>query len=101
MKILIASTLCDGPYQSDARDLAYTSRRQPRDRLPNRDCISRWHRSQRRAIPSSSADVDFDRRDLLSLIPELTDIPPGSQWLRIVCERLFVDVILGQATPNT
>lgn len=33
MKILIASTLCDGPYQSDARDLAYTSRRQPRDRL--------------------------------------------------------------------
>lgn len=101
MKILIASTLCDGPHQPDARDLAYTSRRQPRDRLPNRDCISRSHRSQRRAIPSSSADADFDRRDLPSLIPELTDIPPGSQWLRIVCERLFVDVIPGQAIPNT
>lgn len=39
------------------------------------------------------AGADFDLRDILSVVPELKNIPPGPQWLRVAIERLFVDTI--------
>ena len=37
--------------------------------------------------------ADFDLRDILAVVPELKDIPPGPEWLRVACERIFVDAI--------
>jgi UDP:flavonoid glycosyltransferase YjiC (YdhE family) len=42
------------------------------------------------------AGADFDLRDLLSVVPELKNIPPGRQWLRVAIERVFVDTIPAQ-----
>jgi hypothetical protein len=43
-----------------------------------------------------SAGADFDLRDILSVVPELKNIPPGPRWLRVAIERLFVDTIPAQ-----
>ena len=40
--------------------------------------------------------ADFDPQDLFSLVPELKSIPPGPEWLRIACERIFVEAIPAQ-----
>ncbi len=40
--------------------------------------------------------ADFDLRDILSVVPELKTIPPGPEWLRVACERIFVDAIPAQ-----
>ena len=40
--------------------------------------------------------ADFDPQDLFSLFPELKSIPPGPEWLRIACERIFVEAIPAQ-----
>jgi len=40
--------------------------------------------------------ADFDPQDLFSLVPELKSIPPGPEWLRIACERIFVQAIPAQ-----
>ena len=45
------------------------------------------------ALPSGA---DFDLRDILSVVPELKTIAPGPEWLRIACERIFVDAIPAQ-----
>ena len=37
--------------------------------------------------------ADFDPNDPFSRVPELKTIPPGLEWLRVVCERLFVEAI--------
>jgi UDP:flavonoid glycosyltransferase YjiC (YdhE family) len=42
------------------------------------------------------AGADFDLRDLLSVVPELKNIPPGPEWLRVALERVFVDTIPAQ-----
>jgi len=42
------------------------------------------------------AGADFDLRDLLSVVPELKNIPPGPQCLRVALERVFVDTIPAQ-----
>ena len=39
------------------------------------------------------AGADFDLRDFDSVAPELKNIPPGLEWLRVAVERLFVDAI--------
>ena len=39
------------------------------------------------------AGTDFDMRDILSVVPELRNIPPGQEWLRVAIERLFVDTV--------
>jgi len=39
------------------------------------------------------AAADFDLRDILSVVPELKDIAPGLEWLRVAIERLFVDTV--------
>jgi len=40
--------------------------------------------------------ADLAGRDLLSLAPELKDIPPGREWFRVAIERIFVDAIPAQ-----
>jgi MGT family glycosyltransferase len=45
------------------------------------------------ALPKGA---DFDLRDILSVVPELKTIAPGLEWLRVACERLFVDAIPAQ-----
>jgi UDP:flavonoid glycosyltransferase YjiC (YdhE family) len=35
--------------------------------------------------------ADFDLRDILSVAPELKDIPPGLEWFRVAIERFFLD----------
>jgi UDP:flavonoid glycosyltransferase YjiC (YdhE family) len=39
------------------------------------------------------AGADLDLRDILSVVPELKDIAPGLEWLRVAIERLFVDTV--------
>jgi hypothetical protein len=46
-----------------------------------------------RALP---AGADFDLGDILSVVPELKDIPPGPEWMRTAIERIFVDPIPAQ-----
>jgi UDP:flavonoid glycosyltransferase YjiC (YdhE family) len=40
--------------------------------------------------------ADFDGRDLRAVVPELAQIPPGPDWLRVAMERIFVDRIPDQ-----
>jgi MGT family glycosyltransferase len=42
------------------------------------------------------AGADFEVKDLVSMVPELKNIPPGPEWLRVAIERLFVDTIPAQ-----
>jgi UDP:flavonoid glycosyltransferase YjiC (YdhE family) len=42
------------------------------------------------------AGADLDLRDIVSVVPELKNIPPGLEWLRVAIERLFVDTIPAQ-----
>src|SRR5882672_6903959 len=42
------------------------------------------------------AGADFDLADILSVVPELRNIPPGPEWLRVAIEHLFVDTIPAQ-----
>ncbi len=42
------------------------------------------------------AGADLDLRDVLSVAPELKDIPPGPEWLRVAFERVFVDPVPAQ-----
>ena len=45
---------------------------------------------------SLPAGADFDLREILSVVPELKSIPPGLEWMRVACERIFVDAIPAQ-----
>jgi UDP:flavonoid glycosyltransferase YjiC (YdhE family) len=40
--------------------------------------------------------ADFDLREILAVVPELQNIPPGFEWLRVACERIFVNAIPAQ-----
>jgi MGT family glycosyltransferase len=42
------------------------------------------------------AGADFDLSDILSVVPELKNIPPGPEWRRVAIERIFVDTIPAQ-----
>jgi hypothetical protein len=42
------------------------------------------------------AGADFDLRELLSVAPELKDIPPGLEWLRVCVRRVFIDPMTAQ-----
>lgn len=46
------------------------------------------------ALPGAA---DFDGRDLRAVVPELAEIAPGPDWLRVAMERVFVDRIPDQA----
>jgi len=41
-------------------------------------------------------DADLDLRDHDAVVPELKDITPGPEWLRVALERIFVDTIPAQ-----
>jgi MGT family glycosyltransferase len=45
---------------------------------------------------SLQGNADFDGTDILSVVPELKDIPPGVEWFRVVIERVFVDRLAAQ-----
>ncbi|MCJ2052917.1 glycosyltransferase [Methylobacterium sp. J-070] len=45
------------------------------------------------ALPGTA---DFDGRNILAVVPELAQIPPGPDWLRVAMERMFVDRIPDQ-----
>src|ERR1700704_31648 len=45
---------------------------------------------------SFPAGADLDLRDILSVAPELKDIPPGPEWLRVAFEHVFVDPVPAQ-----
>jgi MGT family glycosyltransferase len=40
--------------------------------------------------------ADFDLREILSVAPELKDIPPGLEWFRVATKRFFVDALPAQ-----
>src|SRR5258708_2057729 len=42
------------------------------------------------------AGADLDLRDVMSVAPELKDIPPGPEWSRVAFERVFADPALAQ-----
>jgi hypothetical protein len=49
--------------------------------------------AQFRALP---ALADLDLRDTLAVPPELAEIPPGLEWLRVAMELIFIDRIAAQ-----
>ncbi len=46
-----------------------------------------------RALPGR-ADADF--RNVATFAPELAEIPPGYEWLRVAMERFFIDLLPAQ-----
>jgi hypothetical protein len=42
------------------------------------------------------AGADFDLRDIPSVVPEIKDLPPGPEWLRVILERVFIDPVPAQ-----
>lgn len=45
---------------------------------------------------SLTGDADFDPGNPFARAPELKTIPPGLEWFRVACERIFVDSIAAQ-----
>jgi MGT family glycosyltransferase len=96
MKILIASTPATGhlnPLLAIARILV----------AENHEIAFMTGTAFRARIEASGAQLfplpsgaDFDLRDILSVVPELKSLPPGPDWLRTACERIFVDPIPAQ-----
>jgi MGT family glycosyltransferase len=96
MKILIASTPATGHLNpllaigriliAEGHEVVGLSGSAFRERFEN---IGAGFRS----LP---AGADFDLRDFDSVAPELKDIPPGLEWLRVAMERVFIDAIPAQ-----
>ncbi|MET4385487.1 UDP:flavonoid glycosyltransferase YjiC (YdhE family) [Bradyrhizobium sp. F1.4.3] len=96
MKILIASTPATGhlnPLLAITRILAEEDHEIAF--LTGTVFRARIEASGARFFPLPTG-ADFDLRDILSVVPELKTIPPGPEWLRIACERIFVDAIPAQ-----
>ena len=93
MKVLIASTPATGHLNpllavahgliDERHDVAFLTGSALRPRIETIDARF-W------AFP---AGADIDVRELDSLVPELKNIAPGPEWLRVAMERLFVDTI--------
>ncbi|HEX3346682.1 MAG TPA: hypothetical protein VHS58_01115, partial [Acetobacteraceae bacterium] len=49
--------------------------------------------AQFRAFPGR-ADADF--RNIATVAPELAELPPGCEWLRVAVERIFIDPLAAQ-----
>ena len=96
MKILIASTPATGHLNpllaigrilmAEGHEVVGLSGSAMRDRIEG--IGAKFH-----PLP---AGADFDLRDIVSVVPELKDIPPGPEWLRVAIERVFVDTIPAQ-----
>ena len=96
MKILIASTPATGHLNpllaitrilsAEGHEIAFLTGSAFRSRIE----------SSGAKFFSLPAGADFDLREILSVAPELKHIPPGLEWLRVACERVFVDAIPAQ-----
>lgn len=96
MKVLFASTPATGHINpllaianilmADGHEIAFLTGTVFRDRIEASG-------AKFLALPKGA---DFDGRDILSVAPELKTIAPGLEWLRVACERLFVDAIPAQ-----
>jgi MGT family glycosyltransferase len=96
MKILFPSTPATGHLNpllaitrillAEGHDVAFLTGTAFRDRIESSG--ARFF-----ALP---AGADFDLREILSVVPELKTVPPGIQWLRVACERIFADAIPAQ-----
>jgi UDP:flavonoid glycosyltransferase YjiC (YdhE family) len=96
MKILMVSTHAGNrPYpllavghvlMAEGHELVVLSGSWLRDRIERAG-------AQFRALPGN-ADADF--RNVASFAPELTEVPPGYEWLRIAVERFFIDLLPAQ-----
>jgi MGT family glycosyltransferase len=45
---------------------------------------------------SLQGSADFDGQNVLSVAPELKDIPPGLEWFRVAIDRLFLEHLTAQ-----
>ncbi|QPF89911.1 glycosyltransferase [Bradyrhizobium commune] len=96
MKILIASTPATGHLNpllaitkillAENHEIAFLTGSAFRDRVE----------ASGARFFSLSGDADFDPSNVFSRAPELKTTPPGFDWLRIACERLFVEAIPAQ-----
>src|SRR5258706_4662478 len=96
MKILIASTPATGHLNpllaigrillAEGHEVVGLSGTALRDRIEGIG-------AEFRPLP---AGADFDLGDIISVVPELKNIAPGPDWLRVGTERLFVDTIPAQ-----
>jgi MGT family glycosyltransferase len=96
MKILIASTPATGHLNpllaitrmlsTEAHEITFLTGSAFRDRIENSGA----------KFASLQGAADFDGRNILSVVPELKDIPPGLDWFRVAIERFFLDRIPDQ-----
>jgi MGT family glycosyltransferase len=96
MKILIASTPATGHLNpllaighiliAESHEVAFLSGSALRSRIEG--IGAPFH-----AFP---AGADFDLRDIPSVAPEIKDLPPGPEWLRVIVERVFIDPVPAQ-----
>jgi MGT family glycosyltransferase len=96
MKILMASTPATGHINpllaighvlmAEGHELVVLSGSWLRDRIARTG-------AQFRALPAL-ADLDF--RNIQAVAPELAEVPPGCEWLRVAMERLFIDPLAAQ-----
>ena len=96
MKILVASTPATGHLNpllaitrvllAEGHKIAFLTGSAFRDRIE----------SSGAKFVSLPAGADFDLREIDSVAPELKDIPPGLEWLRVAVERFFVDALPAQ-----
>ena len=96
MKILMASTPATGHINpllavghvlmAEGHELVVLSGSWLQDRIEQAG-------AQFRALPGR-ADADF--RNIATFAPELAELPPGYEWLRVALERVFIDMIPAQ-----
>lgn len=98
MKILMASTPATGHINpllgvghvlmAAGHELVVLSGSWLRDRIEQAG-------AQFRALPGRA---DADLRNIATFAPELTELPPGFEWLRVAMERCFIDALPAQHT---
>jgi MGT family glycosyltransferase len=96
MNILIASTPATGHInpllaivhmlRAEGHEISFLTGSAFRDRIENSGA----------KFASLQGAADFDGRNLLSVAPELKDIPPGLQWFQVAIERFFLDRLPAQ-----
>jgi MGT family glycosyltransferase len=96
MKILMASTPATGHINpllalghvlmAEGHELVVLSGSWLQDRIEHVG-------AQFRALPGR-ADADF--RNIATFAPELAELPPGYEWLRVAMERFFIDLLPAQ-----
>ena len=96
MKILFASTPATGHLNpllaitrillAEGHEITFLTANAFRDRIE----------SSGTRFVSLPSGADFDLRDILSVAPELKDIPPGLEWFRVAIVRIFIDALPAQ-----